>query len=773
MLRFFRQSLLAQLLGGYVLFVVVVMLAGLALSLIVQRQIRAVVYAADIALAKTIALEIAGKMEVARESLAELAVLDAVRDSDRTAMRSAFGLFKKTRPDLDRVYWIDAAGIMQVSVPMDPRTEGTDYAEERFFQQAQTANDTFVEAGSVDLTTFNGVVIVAQPVRDARGRLTGVVATNLLLTDLSAPLRTVVEEQSRQGQPLSISVIDNRGQLIAAPQRERLLQPVLEQLPGAREALAGEQPEPRLEPGPRSQEWLFSAVPIRSLGWAVVVQRPAITALAAENSVEIWLRIGMAMLAIVGLLFWLVLLSRIIQPLHQLAERYRVMSTAESPPPATPPHLTRRIDEVGGLARALQRLEQDVATRLTELRTLLETSNAVVGTLDPGAVARTIIREVRRLVDVVAVAVLVPNDDGTLQVLASEGRSEYYDQTISIHHDDENSPSAQAMRSGQPIQMIAGASEHFPPVAYNEGFRALLAVPIISRHAGGVVVLVSRTQPQPFSANELDLLLTFANYATLAWEHAVLYERSDERLREVARENERLYREAMQVNQFKTTLLAAVGHELRTPLAAIKGHATTLLEDDVVWSPADQRHFLQTISDEADRLAHLVSNLLDLSRREAGLLLLHRSAWQLDDLLTQAIQRLSRDIPRLTLQIPSDLPALSVDRPRMEVVLRNLLSNALAYGEGGIWVSAQPQNGDVIVRITDDGPGIAADDLPHIFERFYRAPRSVQRHSGGSGLGLAICKAFVEAHGGAIWAESNGIGTTIGFSLPLAKSDER
>jgi signal transduction histidine kinase len=317
--------------------------------------------------------------------------------------------------------------------------------------------------------------------------------------------------------------------------------------------------------------------------------------------------------------------------------------------------------------------------------------------------------------------------------------------------------------------MIAGFDQPFPAVSYEAGFRALLAIPIVSRHVGSVVLLVSRKRAEPFSDNEIGLLLTFANYATLAWEHAVLYERSDERLREVAKENERLYHEAMQASQFKSTLLAAVGHELRTPLAAIKGHATTLLQDDVVWSPDDQRHFLQTISDEADRLASLVSNLLDLSRLEAGLLLLQPASWSLDELLDGALARLSQPIPRLSRHIPPDLPSVWADRPRVEVVLLNLLSNALAYGEGSIWVTAEQQAAQVVVHLRNDGPGIAPEELPHIFDRFYRAQRGVQRRSGGTGLGLAICKAFVEAHGGRIWAESDGQGTTMSFTLPIAQ----
>jgi signal transduction histidine kinase len=230
-------------------------------------------------------------------------------------------------------------------------------------------------------------------------------------------------------------------------------------------------------------------------------------------------------------------------------------------------------------------------------------------------------------------------------------------------------------------------------------------------------------------------------------------------LRDVTRERE--------LDEFKTALLAAVGHELRTPLAAIKGHSSTLLQEDVTWPLADQRHFLQTISGEADRLAQLVSNLLDLSRQEAGLLLLNRGPARVQDLVAKTIKRLSHPGVMISLQIPDSLPLVNVDSARIEVVLHNLVANALVYGEGEVGITAGKRDDGVVVSVSDNGPGIAPDELPHVFERFYRARRGRQQHSGGTGLGLAICKAFIEAHGGVIWAESSVQGTTISFSLPL------
>ncbi|HEY6406739.1 MAG TPA: ATP-binding protein, partial [Ktedonobacteraceae bacterium] len=681
-------------------------------------------------------------------------------------------------------------------------------------------------------------------------------------------------------------IIDDQGRLIATPDPGRILQTVLDELPGADQALLGHVAS-RLGPGSDGQDWLFSAVPVPDAGWAVVVQRPAGEALAVVAQFQFWLLIAALLFAIGGLLFWFMLLVRVIRPLHTLAIQHQALPTSEQSIPVHATVLAAREDEVGHLARSLVRLERDGLEKLGELRTLLETSNAVVRSLEPHAVVGKIIHEVRRLVDVQAAAVLLPDEKGVLHVLESSGLSEHYDHSLSLSPEQVSSPPVQALREGKPVQKLLGP--HTSSLSYEEGFRTMLAIPIMSRHAGGVVLLVHRTEPRPFNQNEIDLLLMFANYATLAWEHAVLYERSDERLREVARENERLYQQASEekqkleaimgsmsdglvltgidgtvlyanlgastmtglssevlegrtismlynalrtaavdpadceralvqaehaeatevvveirrngqrraihmrlfdvgdesgraigrglllrdmtrereLDEFKTTLLAAVGHELRTPLAAIKGHASTLLQEDVTWSPADQRHFMQTISGEADRLAQLVSNLLDLSRQEAGLLLLKCAPARVQYLVAKTIEHTSSRGVTIALHIPDDLPLVNVDSARIEVVLHNLVANALVYGAGEVRITAERRDDTMVVSVSDNGPGIASDELPHVFERFYRARHGRQQHSGGTGLGLAICKAFVEAHGGVIWAESSVQGTTISFSLPL------
>ncbi|HEX9130768.1 MAG TPA: ATP-binding protein [Ktedonobacteraceae bacterium] len=889
MLHFMRRSLLVQLLSVYLAFVVVVLIGGVVVNAVIEQKLRNDVQASDQALAQEIAVETSLHLSDSESSLARLGNL-AVQADTPAAMVSLFQAFQAARSDVDQVYWLDPVGALVVSCPQLPgKCQDklvAEFSPPDVIRRALTAPGPVFEVGAVVEPTFNAGVIIAYPVHARDGKLVGIVAASFSLAKLSAPLEAVVNAQRDQDRQLMISIIDDRGELIATPDPKQILRTVLNELPGADQALQGRAAS-RQGPGPDGQEGLFSAVPVPHVGWAVVVQRPADEALAVVTQFHLWLLTAALLFAIGGLLFWLMLLLRVIRPLHTLAIQHQALPDSEQSIPVHATVLAARDDEVGDLARSLVRLERDGLEKLGELHTLLETSNAVVGSLDPHAVVSKIIREVRRLVDVQAAAVLLPDEQGVLRVRVSDGHSERYDQRLSLSSENVSSAAVLALSSGKPVQKLLRTEQ--PSLSYDEGFRSVLAIPIISRHAGGVILLVHRTEPHPFNQNEIDLLLTFANYATLAWEHAVLYERSDERLREVARENERLYQQASEekqkleaimgsmsdglvltgidgmvlyanlgastivelpsealegrtisvlydalraaavdladceralaqaefaeatesvveirrygqqraihlrlfdvgdvsgraigrglllrdvtreheLDEFKTTLLAAVGHELRTPLAAIKGHASTLLQKDVLWSPADQRHFLQTISGEADRLAQLVSNLLDLSRQEAGLLLLNRVPTRVRDLVDKTIERLSYPHVMLSLHIPDNLPLVNVDRARIEVVLHNLVANALVYGDGEVRITAERRDDGIVVSVADNGPGIAPDELPHVFERFYRARHGHQQHSGGTGLGLTICKAFIEAHGSVIWAESSVRGAIISFSLPL------
>src|SRR6266496_3699976 len=528
MLHFMRRSLLVQLLSVYLLFVVVVLIGGVGVNTVVAQKLRNDVQASDQALAQEIAVETSLHLSDSESSLAKLGTLTVQADT-HAAIVSLFQAFEAARNDVDQVYWLDSVGALVVSCPPLPGKcqdkLKAEFSPPEVIQRALTepgpVYEPVFEVGAVVEPTFNAGVIIAYPAHARGGKLVGFVAASFSLAKLSNPLEAVVNAQQEQGRRLMISIIDDGGKLIATPDHKQILFTELNEMPGADQALQGYAASHQ-GLGPDGRDWLFSAVPVPHVGWAVVVQRPAGEALAVVTQFQFWLLITALLFAIGSLLFWLLLLVRVIRPLHTLAIEHQALPASEQSISVHATVLAERDDEVGHLARSLVRLERDGLEKLGELRTLLETSNAVVGSLDPHAVVGEIIREARRLVDVQAAAVLLPNEQGILRVLASAGHSERYDRVLSLSPENVSSAAVLALRDGKPVQKLLNANS--PSFSYDEGFRCVLAIPIISRHAGSVVLLVHRIEAHPFNQNEIDLLLTFANYATLAWEHAVLYE---------------------------------------------------------------------------------------------------------------------------------------------------------------------------------------------------------------------------------------------------------
>ena len=221
-------------------------------------------------------------------------------------------------------------------------------------------------------------------------------------------------------------------------------------------------------------------------------------------------------------------------------------------------------------------------------------------------------------------------------------------------------------------------------------------------------------------------------------------------------------------------LIADIAHELRTPLAVIRGNLEALL--DGIYKPSTET--IAPIHEETLLLARLVDELRDLSLAEAGQLPLHTEPTNPADLARGVLSGLAAQANERAIQLELSLPArqlplVEVDPGRIRQVLGNLLSNALRYTpqRGRIEVALQAGPGEwVTVRVSDNGPGISAEDLPHVFDRFYRGDRSRARDSGGAGLGLAIARQWVQAHGGSIQVESTpGQGATFTFTLPVSK----
>jgi len=242
--------------------------------------------------------------------------------------------------------------------------------------------------------------------------------------------------------------------------------------------------------------------------------------------------------------------------------------------------------------------------------------------------------------------------------------------------------------------------------------------------------------------------------------------------RDVTRERE--------VDRMKSEFVALVSHELRTPLTSVTGYLDLVLEGALGDVPPAQREFLTVAKRNADRLAALIADILDLSRIEAGRLELHRTALDLAAVAAEAAAALrpltDAKGQRLTLDVPADLPPVLGDGERVAQILANLLSNAHKYTPPGgrIGVAARRTGHRVRVEVRDTGVGLTPYERSRLFTRFYRAQNPTAQAAGGTGLGLPITRQLVQLHGGTLTVASRpGEGSVFAFTLPLAPAPRR
>jgi two-component system sensor histidine kinase KdpD len=276
-----------------------------------------------------------------------------------------------------------------------------------------------------------------------------------------------------------------------------------------------------------------------------------------------------------------------------------------------------------------------------------------------------------------------------------------------------------------------------------------------AREMVGVMAIVTGDNGS-FAGDQTHLLELFAHQTATAMESA-----RSQHSAEAARIQ-------MQTEQMRSSLLSAVSHDLRTPLASITGAASTLRSQGEKLLPETRQELLDSIAEEAERLGRLVSNLLDMTRLESGVEL-RRDLYPLEEIVGAALQRMERQLSqrRVTTHLPDSLPLVSADDVLLGQLLVNLLENATKYTPEGtpIEVSAESSSDAITLEVRDRGPGFAPHEEQRIFEKFYRGRSDRAR---GAGLGLAICRAIVEAHRGTIEAfNRSGGGAVFRIRLPL------
>jgi len=278
-----------------------------------------------------------------------------------------------------------------------------------------------------------------------------------------------------------------------------------------------------------------------------------------------------------------------------------------------------------------------------------------------------------------------------------------------------------------------------------------------ARETFGVLAILPDAEGRIFAPEQQHLLEVFAGQTALAIERTISQRAAQET---------RLH---MQTEQMRSSLLSAVSHDLRTPLASITGAASTLRAQGDRLPLETQQELLESISDEADRMGRLISNLLDMTRFESGGVELRRDDYPLEEIVGTVLQRMERQLDgrQILTELADNLPMVFVDDVLFGQVLWNLLENAAKYTEPGtpLDLAAFEEEGAVIIEVRDRGPGIPPGEEERIFEKFYRGKSNSAR---GAGLGLPICRAIIQAHRGTIQAlPRKGGGAIFQIRLPI------
>jgi len=442
-------------------------------------------------------------------------------------------------------------------------------------------------------------------------------------------------------------------------------------------------------------------------------------------------------------------------------------------------HLLRGISEQIAQFIARDTVEREKRQRAQEISTLFDVSKALASVVEVEELMPAIEDTLAETLQPAEAGALLLFDEGTEMLTVESAFG--YDMTalrrISLQVGE--SMSGKVFQSGKaevwaaPEEAAAAMANmkshnlaYFREASGGLGHpKSAIGVPLMYRKERiGVLTLETLRNKGRFSISDLPFVQALAELIVISANQIRLLQRTEQS-------------KAMgEADRLKSELIAALAHEMRTPLTSIKGYASALLLDDVEWNEKTQADFLRIIDEETSELQMMIQDLLESSIIDAGLLQIEEEPTLIPRLVEGLVKEMTRRTARhrFVISFGADFPIVDADPRRIEQVLRNLLDNAVKYSPDGglVVVRGQVADDEVTISVADEGVGIAPEHLNRLFEKFFRVKSPLGRQVRGSGLGLPISRTIVESHGGKIWAESElGKGTTIYFSLPLERLD--